>query len=221
VALQTFVDQVRTCLGIEAAQLLLRDAERTDLTVLSSSGLPPGVENAARLGQPYASQVAEQGSGVELPDIKRAANLEGREWLSAHGLSAYLAVPVESKGQVHAVLQLFSRRAMEPNPQALQFLEALTALAAQALENQRLLEQLRVAAPAGSLRPARPSGVPLNQSQIAILRLLIEGRSNRQIASAVHLGPDSVKFHTREIFRKLGVRNRVQAAVIAVRRELV
>jgi DNA-binding NarL/FixJ family response regulator len=55
----------------------------------------------------------------------------------------------------------------------------------------------------------------LNASQVAILRLISRGHSNREIASEVHLSENTVKTHVQEIFRKLGVRNRVEAAILA------
>jgi DNA-binding NarL/FixJ family response regulator len=59
----------------------------------------------------------------------------------------------------------------------------------------------------------RPAG--LNASQVAILRLISRGHSNREIAADVHLSENTVKSHIQEIFRKLGVRNRVEAAILA------
>jgi len=55
----------------------------------------------------------------------------------------------------------------------------------------------------------------LSESQVAILRLISRGHSNREIAAEVHLSENTVKTHVQEIFRKLGVRNRVEAAILA------
>jgi two-component system response regulator DevR len=62
---------------------------------------------------------------------------------------------------------------------------------------------------AGSRRAA------LSASQVSILRLISRGHSNREIAVEVHLSENTVKTHVQEIFRKLGVRNRVEAAILA------
>ena len=59
----------------------------------------------------------------------------------------------------------------------------------------------------------RPAG--LSSSQLAILRLISRGHSNREIAADVHLSENTEKSHIQEIFRKLGVRNRVEAAILA------
>ncbi len=60
-----------------------------------------------------------------------------------------------------------------------------------------------------------PLPATLNRSQLAILRLISRGHSNREIAAEVHLSENTVKTHIQEIFRKLGVRNRVEAAILA------
>lgn len=65
-------------------------------------------------------------------------------------------------------------------------------------------------------RPQPEEQTPaLNASQVAILRLMSRGHSNREIAAEVHLSENTVKTHVQEIFRKLGVRNRVEAAILA------
>ncbi len=72
-----------------------------------------------------------------------------------------------------------------------------------------VIERARTRQPAGSRRAA------LSASQVSILRLISRGHSNREIAAEVHLSENTVKTHIQEIFRKLGVRNRVEAAILA------
>jgi DNA-binding NarL/FixJ family response regulator len=56
----------------------------------------------------------------------------------------------------------------------------------------------------------------LTQRENDILALLSEGRSNREIAQHLYLSEKTVKAHLAAIFRKLGVTNRTQAAMVAV-----
>jgi DNA-binding NarL/FixJ family response regulator len=70
----------------------------------------------------------------------------------------------------------------------------------------RLLERMR--------EPPRKDP-DLNEGQVRIVRLIGEGFSNREIAERVHLSENTVKSHIQEIFRRLEVRNRVEAAMRA------
>jgi DNA-binding NarL/FixJ family response regulator len=56
----------------------------------------------------------------------------------------------------------------------------------------------------------------LTQREHDILALLAEGRPNREIAGRLYLSEKTVKAHLAAIFRKLGVTNRTQAAMMAV-----
>jgi DNA-binding NarL/FixJ family response regulator len=56
----------------------------------------------------------------------------------------------------------------------------------------------------------------LTQREHDILALLSEGRANREIAGQLYLSEKTVKAHLAAIFRKLGVTNRTQAAMMAV-----
>ena len=61
----------------------------------------------------------------------------------------------------------------------------------------------------------------LNRTQLAILRLMARGYSNREIAAEVHLSENTVKTHVQSIFGKLGAHNRVEAVMLASRRSLI
>ena len=54
-----------------------------------------------------------------------------------------------------------------------------------------------------------------------MLRLIVEGADNMAIGRALSISPHTVKQYVTNIFEKLGVHSRVQAAVYAVRAELV
>jgi len=54
----------------------------------------------------------------------------------------------------------------------------------------------------------------LTKAQLRIVRALVDGRLNKQIAHDLGLGEATVKSHLAAAFRKLGVRNRTQAAML-------
>lgn len=62
---------------------------------------------------------------------------------------------------------------------------------------------------------------PLTKREIEILELIVEGDTNSEIAEKLYLTVGTVKTHLRNIFNKLNVNDRTQAAVIALRAGLV
>ena len=63
--------------------------------------------------------------------------------------------------------------------------------------------------------------VPLTQRESEVLRQLAYGLTNKEIAAQLHISYETVKEHVQHILRKIGVSDRTQAAVWAVRKELV
>lgn len=83
----------------------------------------------------------------------------------------------------------------------------------------RVMQQA-AAAPARSMEK-RWQAEALTEREVDILHLLVEGQSNPQIAERLHLAPGTVRNYVSSILQKLGVSDRTQAAVVAVRRGLV
>jgi DNA-binding NarL/FixJ family response regulator len=63
--------------------------------------------------------------------------------------------------------------------------------------------------------------VQLTPRELSTLRLIADGRSNKEIASELHISERTVKTHLGHLFDKLGVTSRTEAVKIATRRGLV
>jgi DNA-binding CsgD family transcriptional regulator len=61
----------------------------------------------------------------------------------------------------------------------------------------------------------------LSARELQVLALIVEGLTNKEIASRLCLSPDTVKNHVVHIIQKLGVSDRTQAAVMAVRQGMI
>jgi len=61
----------------------------------------------------------------------------------------------------------------------------------------------------------------LSQRELEVLKLMVEGKSNPEIAAELYLSTNTVKTHVRGIMNKLSVDDRVQAAVVALRKGIV
>ncbi|MBY6274734.1 response regulator [Symbiobacterium thermophilum] len=59
--------------------------------------------------------------------------------------------------------------------------------------------------------------IPLNRQQLAIIRLVAQGYTNREIAERMFLSEKTVKGYLAEAMRRMGVKNRVEAAMVASR----
>ena len=69
------------------------------------------------------------------------------------------------------------------------------------------------APPASSLSPV----LGLTKRENEVFGLLAEGQTNREIADALVISEVTAKVHVRNVLRKLGVRNRTEAALMAAR----
>lgn len=61
----------------------------------------------------------------------------------------------------------------------------------------------------------------LTRRELEILRLVAEGRPNREVAQILWVTDQTIKFHLANTYKKLGVRNRIEASHWAIARGLV
>jgi non-specific serine/threonine protein kinase len=94
---------------------------------------------------------------------------------------------------------------------AMSFDEALAEAAAEA-------PSVTTAAASRHPNPTQRSG--LTRRELMVLRLLVEGRSDKEIAAALYVSPRTATTHVASILGKLGVASRTAAAAVAVRRGL-
>ena len=94
---------------------------------------------------------------------------------------------------------------------------------------EELLETIR-AAHAGQKRippemaaklTERMSSPELTARELEVLRLLVRGKSNKEIAADLNIEDGTVRAHCNNLFQKLEVNDRTQAAIVALRRGLI
>jgi len=89
-------------------------------------------------------------------------------------------------------------------------------------ENVWTREKLRSVS--GALRTPRLANnleVSLSEREGEVLRQMTRGLTNKQIAQTMNISYETVKEHVQHVLRKIGLTDRTQAAVWAVRNELV
>ncbi|BAY26482.1 two component transcriptional regulator, LuxR family protein [Calothrix sp. NIES-2100] len=67
----------------------------------------------------------------------------------------------------------------------------------------------------------RMSNPELSERELGVLRLMAQGKGNQEIGTALNIGESTVKSHVNRILSKLGVSDRTQAVITAVKRGIV
>ena len=179
-----------------------------DIEVVAQTGLGAAVADLVEATKPDIVLL-----DARLPDIS-GVEVCRRLVVSHPGIAVIILTTYTDPDLVQECLQAGARGYVVKNVESFSLKESIRAvhrgeavLAPQVAG--QIIERVRTPQQADSRRAS------LNSSQVAILRLISRGHSNREIAAEVHLSENTVKTHVQEIFRKLGVRNRVEAAILA------
>jgi DNA-binding NarL/FixJ family response regulator len=99
--------------------------------------------------------------------------------------------------------------------QAIRVIAAGDALIAPSV-TRRLLDRFARVLPTGTGPPPPPPGLrTLTDRELEVLQLVARGMSNGEIAAELYVSETTVKTHVGRILTKLGLRDRVQAVVLA------
>jgi predicted ATPase/DNA-binding CsgD family transcriptional regulator len=143
---------------------------------------------------------------------ERAARLLGAAWGVAEAMGVrYLAHHVHAERVLAAVRARLGDEAFEAAWNEGQTLSVEHAVA----EARRLLR----ASPAN--QEPIPAARAVSPRELDVLRLLVAGHHDREIAAALGLSPRTVQTHIGSLFAKFGVNSRVELTAVAVRRGLV
>jgi predicted ATPase/DNA-binding CsgD family transcriptional regulator len=165
-----------------------------------------------RLGDRWrVASVLEEIAGGVL--VRHDPELAGEVLGAAEALRAQLGTPippVEAPEREAALTQL-NRKLGAPRLEA-----ARMAGASSSLESviDRTVEAMDDLDAAGSARED-PSAPDLTPRELAVLELLAQGHTNREIAAALYISASTAGVHVSNILRKLGAKRRVDAAGIA------
>lgn len=83
----------------------------------------------------------------------------------------------------------------------------------------KLVGQLADNVPTGSPKP--PPALDLTSRELDVLHLIATGATNREIAEALSISEGTVKNHVSNILSRLGLRDRIQAALFAHEHKLI
>lgn len=81
--------------------------------------------------------------------------------------------------------------------------------------------EMRIPPEVGAKLAERLVGPALTERELEVLRRIVAGRSNKEIAADLSVSEGTVKFHVNNVLGKLGVADRTQAVTEAIRRGMV
>jgi len=145
VTLNVLLDQVVTQLSAHAADVLLLSPGTKHLKFSAGRGFHSAAlqQTEIRLGDSPAGIAAMERTIVSLPDLRKELSSFSRgPFLAGEGFVSYHAAPLVTKGRAIGVLEVFHREPLYPDPDWLEFLEALAGQAAIAVENAELFSDL-------------------------------------------------------------------------------
>ncbi|MBE0616358.1 MAG: GAF domain-containing protein, partial [Proteobacteria bacterium] len=144
--LEILLAHVTSELGVDAAAVLLLDTPTLTLEYAAGRGFRTAAVKASRmrLGDGHAGRAALERKTVFVPDLAAAGESFVRfPMLLGEGFVAYAALPLIAKGEVKGVLEVYRRAPLDPDPEWMQFLEALSTQAAIAIDNASLFSRLQ------------------------------------------------------------------------------
>jgi PAS domain S-box-containing protein len=211
--LKVILDQVAAQLKVDAADVLLLDEADNMLTMAASTGfLATAVPDYRLPVDEGLSSTAVTSRRIEtVTALSAFSQFRRRSLFAREGFKVYGAVPLITRGKLLGALEVYHRTQLAPDQEWVDFLDALGSVAAIAIDNAAMQDKLRRAQMGLPRRvPAAPRD--LSRLELQIVRLAVEGRTNREIAAEVHLSQNTVKFHMRQIFQKTGTANRTELA---------
>lgn len=145
-SLTTLLTHVIVQLGADAADVLLFTPASRMLEYVAGRGFHSNAIQRARqpLGEGYAGRAAKERRIVHIPDLRTEQDRYlRRRLLAGENFSSYHGVPLIAKGQVVGVLEIFHRTRIARDKEWLEFLKALAAQAAIAIDNVTLFDNLQ------------------------------------------------------------------------------
>ena len=215
--LTVVVEQVAATLPADAVDLLVLEDATQEFRVANAVGFHSTSIPDYRL--PAAPLVADLAAYGERPcphhSAENLGHTQRRSLFAREGFRSYASTCLLARGKLVGVLEAFHRAELEPDPESLDFLHTMGALAAAAIDNAQLQNRLDGAVRAQDVVPQPPADMGVLDRRI--LAMVCEGATNAEIADHVHLSVHTVKFHVRRLRGRLGAANRTDLALKATR----
>ena len=206
------VEQITSRLEVDAADVLLLAEGANEMVLNATAGFRSPLPAGSRVPLSSLGLNRDWEPSVEyLSDVDRHGHNPRGTHLAREGFQTLVSVKLHARNRLLGLLELYNRSLVEWDQAWLDFYDTLGVLVGVAID-QSAAATTEVREKTG--RAPRPdfSGLELD-----ILRLIVEGLTNRDIAEQVHRSENTIKFHVRRILERTGVSNRTELARRATR----
>ncbi len=146
VTLGVLVRQLVSQLQVDAVAIFVLEPRSNMLTYQGGEGFRTTrpLQEHFRLGQGRAGKIALTRHPIYIADLREKEAIQSytAALIEEEGFISYYGAPLIAKGQVKGVLEVYHREILRPTPQWMEFLNAVTAQAAIAMESATLFKNL-------------------------------------------------------------------------------
>lgn len=211
------LERVLATLRADAADILLVDQDGGGMFVASAAGFRSSLVGEVRLEPPTEAGRRWIGEHHVAPPNTLEWIGQSRRWMLAReGLKSCTAAALVLRDRFIGALEVFSRSEIDPDPEWMTFLDVMAVHAAIAFDNAALHDTARRTAGRAQASMRAGPAPALTERELQILRMVVDGASNRDVAETLHLSQNTIKFHVRQLLEKTDVANRTELATKAV-----
>jgi PAS domain S-box-containing protein len=146
ITLEVVLQQVLSQLGVDAAAILLVNANERTIEYEASLGFRSNVlhHTQLKLNEGYAGRAVRERQTIHIPDLpSTGGKLAETMQSAAEDFVDYYGTPLIVKEEIKGVLEIYHRSSLNPDSEWLDFLETLAGQGAIAIDNAQLFEHLQ------------------------------------------------------------------------------
>jgi DNA-binding CsgD family transcriptional regulator len=207
------VEQITSRLAVDAADILLLVEGANEMVLQATSGFRSALPTGSRVPLSTLALSSDWEPRVErLADADRHGHNPRGTHFAREGFQTVVRIKLHSRNRLLGLLELYSRSGVEPEQSWLDFYDTLGVLVGVAIDQSAAATH-----EASRERTGRVPRPDFGDLELDILRFIVEGLTNREIAEQVHRSENTIKFHVRRILERTAVSNRTELARRATR----
>jgi DNA-binding CsgD family transcriptional regulator len=202
------VEQITSSLDVDAADILLFAEGAHEMVLQATAGFRSALPAGSRIPLGSLGMNDDWGPRVEhLADVDRVGGNPRGTYFAREGFQTLVSVKLHARNRLLGLIELYNRSVVEWDQGWLDFYDTLGVLVGVAID-----QSAATAPEVGRKTTASAPRPDFSDLELDILRLTVEGLTNREIGEQVHRSENTIKFHVRRILERTAVSNRTELA---------